>query len=86
MKIVAAFTLIGKGDILLTDQPFSSKLVRQLRSKRKLRCFDDDQSVEISVKSTEPAKRSEGEFVSFVVPSIDDSTRAFIVGREYVLE
>jgi hypothetical protein len=82
MKIITAFTMIGKGDILLTDEPFSAKLGRQVRSKKKLRFAEDGQVVEIDIKAAEGAKKADGEFLSFVVPAVTDGVRAFIVGRD----
>jgi hypothetical protein len=83
MKIVTAFTMIGKGDVLFTDQPMAPKARRPTVTKKRLRFIDGDRVVELAIKAAEIAKKDDGEFLAFVVPEIAEAERAFIIGREY---
>jgi hypothetical protein len=83
MKIVTAFTMIGKGDVLFTDQAMASKARRPAVAKKRLRFIDGDRVVELAIKAAEVAKKDDGEFLAFVVPEIAEAERAFIIGREY---
>ena len=83
MKVIAACTLIGKGDTLLTDQPFSAALSRKLSPKKTLRFVGDGRHIDLKLKSLQGAKKTDGEVLSFLVPEMDDATRAFIIGRDF---
>lgn len=86
MKIIAACTLIGKGDMLFTDQPFTARLSRQASGKRHLLFTDQARTVELDINEAGRARKTDGDVLSFLVPEMDDRTRSFVVGRDFELK
>jgi len=82
MKITGVFPVSCTCHVLMTDEEFSSDRWRCVRHRKKLRVADDTREVEMAVEQAEVVIRGKTEFISFIVPQIQDrAVQDFILGR-----
>lgn len=84
MKIVGTSQIVGRGDAVITDEPFSWARWATAKEKKVIRVAAEGRVVEMEIRSAESALKEKGEeTMAFVVrPISDQSSKDFIVGRE----
>ncbi len=88
MKIVDICRIAGRGEALITDEPFTVREFIDAQSKRKAQVAIDGHVVELKIIGSESVLKAGGrEFLDFLVPFFEDeSFRVSIVNREIVVE
>jgi hypothetical protein len=88
MKIVDACRITGRGEALITDEPFTIRRFIDMQSKKKARVAIDGEVLDLKIIGAEAVLKSGGrEFFGFLVPFFEDETlRASVVNREIEVE
>ena len=83
MNVVETCRISGKGEALITDEPFQVGDLKTLRSKKKVRVATDGRVVTMDVLSVEAVLKAGGlEFLCVLVPFFPDvKLRTAIVNR-----
>lgn len=72
--------------VLMTDEKFTPERWRCVRHRKQLRVADDTREVQMAVEEAEVVIRGPHEFISFIVPQIEDrEVQDFILGRNVVV-